>query len=301
MSTSTHVELAARLEERFELLSPQTKKAARYVLEQPADVALYSMREVAKRAGVPPGTLLRLSAALDFDSYNALREVYRRGVQQSQDARVFSGRARHLQRTGRARSTAQLLAAVRAAEAEGLEKTFAANEPAAVERVAKLLERAERLFVLGQRSCYPAAYFFDYVLRLLRPTSRLVDGRGGALVDDLRDIGAGDVLVAISIEPYTAEVVRAAEFAARQGAKVVAITDSRVSPLRKSAAETLLAASRSASFFHSILPLLALVQGLIALLAARGGDKALAALADAEEQLEWFHVYWPGGANGRRG
>jgi len=74
---------------------------------------------------------------------------------------------------------------------------------------------------------------------------------------------------------------------------VVAITDSRVSPLRKSAAETLLAVSKSVSFFHSIQPMLALIQALIALLAARGGDKALDAIAQAEQQLEWFHVYWP--------
>jgi DNA-binding MurR/RpiR family transcriptional regulator len=294
------VGVVATIEERFDALSPQMKKAARYVMAQPADVALYSMREVAKRAAVPPGTLLRLSSALGFDSYNALREVYRRGVLQSQGTASFSGRARDLQRAGRASSTAQILSEVRTTEIDNLDRTFAANDESTVERVVKLVDRAERIYVLGQRSCFPAAFFFNYVFRLFRSTSHLVDSHGGAFVDDLRAIGPGELLVAISIEPYTAEVVRAAQFARKQGANVLAITDSRLSPLRNVATETLLTVNRSASFFHSILPLLALVQALIALLAARGGDKALAAIAQAEKQLEWFHAYWPQAGPSRR-
>lgn len=299
--TTTHAELARSLEERFDALSPQMKKAARYLMDQPADVALYSMRQVAKRAAVPPGTLLRLSSALGFDSYVALREVYRNGVLQSRGAVPFSGRARDLQRSGRASSTAQIVASVQAAEIDSLERTFAANDEVTVERVVKLIERAERIYVLGQRSCFPAAFFFHYVLRFFRADSQLVDSHGGAFVDDLRAIGPGDLLVAISIEPYTAEVVRAAQFARKHGAKVLAITDTRLSPLRKAATETLLSVNRSASFFHSILPVLALIQALIALLAARGGGKALAAIAQAEKQLEWFHAYWPQAGASRRG
>jgi len=293
MSSTPHIELIAKLEEQFETLTPQTKKAARYVIDQPADVAFYSMREVAKRAGVPPGTLLRLSSALGLESYNSFREVYRNGMLDSQSGSSFTGKARDLQRAKRSSSSATLLNEVLEIELDNLKKTFAANDPATVERAVKLLERGERVFVLGQRSCFPAAYFFNYVFRFLRSTSHLVDGQGGAFVDDLRAIGPGDTLLAISIEPYTAEVVGATEFARAQGANVVVITDSRVSPLRKSATELLLTSNRSASFFHSILSPLAVIQALIALMAARGGEKTLASIAHAEEQLEWFNVYWP--------
>ena len=295
VSTRTHSEVAKALEQRFEGLSPQMKKAAGYLIEHPADVAIYSMRKVAKRAAISPGTLLRLSSALGFDSYVALREVYQNGLRQSHGAVPFSNRARDLQRSARRSSAAQLMARVKAAEMENLEKTFSANDEATMERVVKLIERAERVYVLGQRSCYPAAFFFNYVFRLFRSTSVLLDSQGGALVDDLRAIRERDLLIAISIQPYTAEVIRAAEFARKEGAKVLAITDSRVSPLRKVATESLLTVNRSAFFFHSILAVLALIQALIALLAARGGGKTLAAIARSEKQLEWFHAYWSQG------
>jgi DNA-binding MurR/RpiR family transcriptional regulator len=292
VSLTTQAAVSTALEQRFEALSPQMKKAAGYLMEHPADIALYSMREVAKRAAIPPGTLLRLSSTLGFGSYVALREVYQNGLRSGQGAVPFSDRARDLQRSTRAKSGAELVRQVASTELENIEKTFAANDQAVLDRVVKLIEGADRVYVLGQRSCFPAAFFFNYVLRFFRSTSVLLDGQGGTFVDELRAIRRRDVLVAISIQPYTAEVVRAADFAKKEGASVVAITDSRLSPLRTRATESLLTFNRSASFFHSILALFALIQALTALLAARGGDKTLAEISRSEKQLEWFHAYW---------
>lgn len=292
MSSARYAALSRELSAKFDSLSPQLRKAARYLMDAPADVAVYSMREVARRAGVPPGTLVRLSAALGFPGYNALRDVHRTGVMHSNREAPFSGPARDLQRAARWSSAAQIMASVHAVEIENLRETFANNDDAVMERSVKLIETSRGIYVLGQRSCFPAAFFFNYVFRLFRPGAVLVDGHGSAFVDDLRGIGPKDLLIVISIEPYTAEVVRAARFAHGEGARVLLITDSRASPFRNLATETLLAANRSASFFHSVLSLLALIQALIAMLASRGGDKALAALAKSERQLDWFNTYW---------
>ena len=294
MATITHAQLSKALLSRLDDLSPQLKKVARYIVEYPGDVALLSIREVAKRAGVQPATVLRLATTLGFESYVALREVYRNRLRQSQAAFPFSGRARELQRSTRVSESSELLGQVMSAEIENIRETFSANNEKTVARVVKLIEGAAHVYVLGQRSCFPAAFLFNYVYRLFRPNSILLNSHGGAFVDELRGVGLKDVLVAISIEPYTAEVVRAAQFARNEGARVIAITDSRVSPIRKSATETLITVTRSPSFFHSILSVMALVHGLIAILVARGGDETLKAIAKSEKQLEWFHAYWSG-------
>ena len=52
-------------------LSPQLRKAAAYMLENPSDVATLSMRKVAAAAAVPPPTLPRLAQALGFETYDA--------------------------------------------------------------------------------------------------------------------------------------------------------------------------------------------------------------------------------------
>lgn len=293
MGYSDHAEVTELLEQRFERLAPQLQKAARYLVEYPGDIALYSMRDIAKRAEIRPATLVRLATTLGFDSYVSLREVYQNSLRQSHTSVPFSGRARHLHRATGGGRTAELMAQIESTEIENLKNTFAANEESAIHKAVSLIESAQRVYVLGQRSCYPVAFFFNYVYGLFRPNSILLSSNGGTLVDDLRAIGPRDLLIAISIEPYTTTVVQAAQFARKERAKVLAITDSRVSPIRKSATESLLTANRSASFFHSILSPMALVHGLIAILAARGGEKVPLAIARSEEQLQWFNAYWP--------
>lgn len=68
--------LSDRIVEAFETLSGQLQLAARYVLEHPSDVALLSMREQARQAGVQPATMTRLAKHLGFSGYEDVRQLY---------------------------------------------------------------------------------------------------------------------------------------------------------------------------------------------------------------------------------
>ena len=110
--------------------------------------------------------------------------------------------------------------------------------------------------------------------------------------DELRGIDMSDLLIAISVAPYTRDVVRAVRYARNKKAKILAITDDRLSPIARDADVTLLTATSTPSFFHSIISMIALVQTLLALLVARGGKQALEAIEQSERQLDWFGAYW---------
>ena len=60
----------------FEDLTPRQQVGARYILDHPQDVALVSMRELSKRAGVPPATMTRLALRMGFDGFDDLRSLY---------------------------------------------------------------------------------------------------------------------------------------------------------------------------------------------------------------------------------
>src|SRR5690606_11939715 len=89
-------DVRCRIEARFESLSPELKRAARWLAANPADIGLYSMRTVARRASVQPATLTRLSQALGFERYEDLRQPYRAGLALIQ-AGDYAGRAAMLQ------------------------------------------------------------------------------------------------------------------------------------------------------------------------------------------------------------
>lgn len=290
--------LRQRVSQVSQTMPPQLRKASAVLLQQPEDVALLSMRELASRAALPPSTFVRLSRLLGFAGYSEVRQIFADRLRHSQG--VYSERAERLQNREEDGSEAALLKEIFAAELRNVEQTFARNTAAAVLRVVSAVEEAERVFLLGQRSCYPIAYFFDYVYRLFAQNTVLVEDSGGASGDRLRGIGARDLLIVASVRPYTRSTVQAAEFAAARDAAIVSITDDELSPLVRLSQETLFVEAGSPSFFHSVVSPLVLVEALLALLMSRGGAAALAALEASEKQLSVFEAYWNKPA-GRRG
>jgi DNA-binding MurR/RpiR family transcriptional regulator len=283
--------LNASIVEAFDLLPPQLQTAARYMLDRPDDVALLSMREQARRAGVPPATMTRLAKRLGLDGYDSVRELYAGAVRAG--TLGFAGKAG-------VQVEAQALHGERALAAEmatALSRQLAAlAEPAALDRLAEAatrLHEARRVYCLGLRSCHAAAWHFHYMLSLLGDKTVMLDDAGGTGLDAIRDAGKADALLVASVEPYARATIEAARYAADRDVPVVALTDSEVSPLAQIASSTILVATMSPSFFHTMTPLLAVAEILAALVAGRGGAKALAALEHTEAQLAVFGVHLP--------
>jgi DNA-binding MurR/RpiR family transcriptional regulator len=277
--------------EAFDLLPPQLQTAARYMLDRPDDVALLSMREQARRAGVPPATMTRLAKRLGLDGYDNVRELYAGAVRAG--TLGFAGKAG-------VQVEVQALHGERALAAEmatALSRQIAAlAEPAALDRLADAASRlheARRVYCLGLRSCHAAAWHFHYMLSLLGDKTVMLDDAGGTGLDAIRDAGTADALLVASVEPYARATIEGARYAADRGVPVVALTDSEVSPLAQIAANTILVATGSPSFFHTMTPLLAVAEILAALVAGRGGANALAALEHTEAQLAAFGVHLP--------
>lgn len=284
----------ARVQERiqslYESLSPQLKQAARHVLAHPEEVALTSMRRLAQHAGVKPSTMVRLARALGFDGFEVMREPYRRWLRGGEGAYV--ARARNLQARGEAGSSG-LVREMLECDAAAIAGTAADDD-----RVAGLLAcratlvNARRVYVMGLRSMFSLAYYFHYAYGMAHDNGRLVHGNAGTVFDSLRGIGPEDALICFSFRPYARETVLGAEVAADEGASIIAVSDSVVSPIALRAKHVLAVENSSPSFFNSIVPAMSVVQALVAAVIADGGEEALDAISAAEEQLARFNAYW---------
>ena len=287
-------ELADLVASQFDELSPQLRKAARFLLESPDDVALRSMRQLAAQSGIPPATFVRLARALGYKEYQELRLLFQgRMRKRSADVTGYTPKVRDLQLRTKTGGTAELLNDLYLADIRNIESTFENNNADVIERALKLIEKSGQVYIVGQRSCYSVAFFFNYVYRLAHSNSTLLHSDGGIFADELRDIKRADLLIAISLAPYSKSVVEATHFARERGAKVLAITDDRLSAIGRAATECLTVSSGTPSFFHSLISLVAIVEALLACLAARGGKEALAAIKQSERQTARFNPYWP--------
>jgi DNA-binding MurR/RpiR family transcriptional regulator len=279
----------SRLKAEFETLSPQLKEAARWVIDHPTDVAILSMREQARRADIAPATLTRLAQRFGLVGYEGVRKLFADAVRQRPES--YRGRAEELLQLRENEGESALVHDIFASLAQHLQLLSMPDAISRFTAAADLIAAADRAFCLGHRSSFPVAYIFHYVRSLFGSNSVLVDGSGGAGIDVLRAIGEGDVLLAISVSRYVRHTVEAAKFAKSRGARVIALTDSEISPLVPFADGTILVRTETPSFFHAMAPAFAAAECLAALVAARRGPQTLAALEESERQLADFDVY----------
>lgn len=112
---------------------------------------------------------------------------------------------------------------------------------------------AKRIYILGVRSSSALASFLGFYFNLLFENGdactyeqRQRDFRAGA------PCRTGDVLFGISFPRYSKRTLSAMKYARDRGARVIALTDSQLSPLARVADHVLLARSDMASFVDSL-------------------------------------------------
>ncbi|MEO9614344.1 MAG: MurR/RpiR family transcriptional regulator [Nitratireductor sp.] len=281
--------LVRKIIDSFPGLPAQLGVAARYIVDNPDDVALLSMREQARRAGVQPWTMSRLAKRLGYDGYEAIRALHANAIRQGELG--FAGRAgRQAVRQKESGETA-LARDIVAAGATQIGRLGAPDSLAALADAAALLAAARRIHCLGLRSSHAIAAQFAYIMSFLGDRAVLLGTDGFRGLDAVRMAGADDALLAVSVAPYSRATLDIAHWAAGENVPVVAITDSPVSPLAAIARHTILVSTESPSFFHSMAPAFVAAETLAALVAGHGGTETLAAIARAEQQLAAFGVH----------
>jgi DNA-binding MurR/RpiR family transcriptional regulator len=278
-----------RLVESFSGLTPELQKAARYMMEHPEEVGLNSMRSVAGDAGVKPATITRLTKVLGFEDYEQLREPFRQRLRTR--APQYAAKLQHVQKRGESADQA-LFAELRAQEIENIERTLSAENLPAMQDAAETMQKSRRVYVLGLRGAHAPAFLFHYAYQLFQDNSYLLDTSAGIFADQLRGIGPKDSLLVVSFPPYTQLTIDAVDYAAEAGAKIIAITDSIVSPAASAAVHTIVTENQSPSFYHSFTAALSVVQALITMLVMKSGGDAVQIIEEAEKQLSRISAYW---------
>lgn len=280
------------LQMKFHELSPRLRKAARFAIDNPEEIAVHSMRSIAKRAGVHHNAMLRLARMLDFQTYDEFRDEFRNIVTTSGRQTDWLHRARTIRADHPGGPDGDFVQQYVVQETANLEQTFGEQTMADLAKAASLIEDSRRMYVVGLRSMFPVAYYFHYVCRMFAGKSVLLTGLGGSFADDLRNVEESDVVVVFSYQPYTKDAVKAVRFARSRGAKIVAITDSLVSPVITAECIAFIVNNNSKSLFPTLLPAFALAQVLATLLVSQGSEDTLAAIARSQEQLDDFGVYF---------
>jgi len=261
-------------------LTPEMRKAAAYVLENPNDVGVCSIREISEAANVKPNTFVRMARSVGFDGYDDFREPFREEIRRGGVS--FPDRARWLQKLKRSGKLGGLYADMVHAMLGNIEETFAHISESDLRAAAEAIWASRQVFTLGVGVNNSNARNFTYLASTGMVQFHAIPRPGSTPVDDLAWADAQDVLIAITCKPYRREVVEAVRVAREQGVTVIGISDSPASPVIIGSDHGFVVASDTPQFFPSSVSTIGLLETLLSFVIASASDEIV-------ERVEKFH------------
>jgi len=204
-------------------LGRKARAVLTYMLNSPGVAAVASITEIAEATEVDPSTLTRLGQRLGFAGFSELQNVFRGHVKETQpfySTRIYE----HVYQAGKD-DPERFLESHANTECQKLTAVSRQVSQTEINRGGEWIAQAKTVYVVGMRATYGLSFYFGSYLSTLRSHVRIIGTPGYSLTYDLADIGPEDVVVAVSFSPYTRGVLLSAEIAARQGARIVAITN----------------------------------------------------------------------------
>jgi len=245
--------IAERIEEQFDALSVAQKKAAHYILSNMQDAVMLSAQKIASKSGVSEATVHRLAQALAYPSFTGMLQDLRAHVLKDQRA------VKNFNSTSRQEDSWIEKHFVQ--EIDNLRETMECTDKAHIRQAARMLLDADRIWIAGWRMGLSVTSFFSFVLKYMLGNCELIPQ--GGVAEYASYIRPGDIVFACGFPRYCSRTLKVATLAKEQGTKVIALTDSGLSPFAKLADLTLFAACKSTGFLDSYTAPLSVTNALI--------------------------------------
>ena len=279
-------DLITKIQSELPGFSKGQKQIARFILEHYDKAAFMTASRLGVTVGVSESTVVRFATELGYDGYphlqRALQEMIRNKLPSVQRMEVAGDR-----RGGRA-----VLQTVLHADTDMIRVTLDEIDRDAFQGAVDALMGAKRIYILGVRSSSALASFLGFYFNLLFENVTLVHTNSvSEIFEQVLRVGPGDVLFGISFPRYSKRTLSAMKYARDRGARVIALTDSQLSPLARVADHVLLARSDMASFVDSLVAPLSVINALIVAVGMSRRDEIEQTFNKLERIWEEYDVY----------
>ena len=273
-------DILAVIEAESATFSKGQRRIADYINENYDKAAFMTASKLARSTRVSESTVVRFAAQLGYDGYpgmrSALHDMIRSKLTSVQRIKVAKDII----------DSSDILPHVLSSDIEQIRLTMEETDQGDFRRAVDAIVGARNIYILGLRSSSVLANFLGFYFNLLFTNSRIVnDNSSGEVFERMIGLSEGDALIAISFPRYSRRTIRAMQYARDVGAKIIAITDNRLSPLFELADIPLCARSDMFSFLDTLVAPLSLINALIVAVSER-------APGDLYERFERLESIW---------
>ena len=279
-------DLLTKLEESYSGFSKGQKAIADYILNHYDKAAFMTAAKLGSTVGVSESTVVRFVVELGYEGYPDLKKVLQQLIKNKltvvQRIHVTEDRIRE---NG-------VLHSVLNSDIANITETLGRVDEEEFSKAIDAIVKAKKIYIIGARSASTLAYFLSFNLNLIFDNIRMIEVNGASEVfEQMIRIGKDDVIIGISFPRYSQRTVKALKFAKNRGATVIAITDSKSSPVALEATNLLISKSDMASFVDSLVAPMSLINALIVGVTMRKKDEIEEIFTELEQIYDEYEVY----------
>lgn len=256
-----------RLATRTHTLTQSEKALADYLIARQPQGMLDSATVIAKKLGISPSTVVRFFAKMGYASFYEAQREARHDIA----SKLASPAQRANLAIGGEHTLASIVEDSFQSDIENIGASRESLDLKEFESIVRILTRPRKgkVFIAGAKNAYAVAVFLHTHLNMCMKDVYILDAQHSLLADNLLWVDSHDILLAVSIRRYASTVFQAAQHFDSVGARVLAITDSPLSPIAGLADHRLLIHTASNSPFDSFTAIFALCNALISAISLR--------------------------------
>ena len=285
MIDSSKQDLMRTIQVKFPRLSKGQKLIAEYILKQYDKAAFMTAAKLGDSVGVSESTVVRFANELGFSGYPKLQKALQELIKNKLTT------VQRIELSNNYITMENALKGVLKSDMENIRVTLEKINPKTFDEVVNCIFNAKRIYIIGLRSSTALAEFLGFYLNLILDNVKVVAYGVSDIFEQMINISKDDLVIGIGFPRYAARTIEALNYAHEKGTKVIAITDSLLSPLATKSDYTLIAQSNMASFVDSLVAPLSVINALIIAVGLREKEKISSIFTGLEDIWEEYKVY----------
>lgn len=271
-SPKDYEELIRVIHERYDEMSKTYQNISIYLTQNPNDVAVHSVNAIAAKCGIHASSFVRFAQSLGYKGFKELQTLFQRRLATA--APGFEARRKALDEELQKRDKSEFgfLRELVVQDIASLQDMLETIDTSSISDAAKIIDTANTVYLVGQLRSAPVVELLRYILTMLGKRCVLLDTSGGLATHMARTIQPTDALIAVSFRFYANEVVNIVEEVGQMNVPIIAITDSTLSPLAKTARVLFPVPEHDHAFSRSLAAPICLAQALAVAVAALKQD-----------------------------
>jgi DNA-binding MurR/RpiR family transcriptional regulator len=279
------LEFIQKLKTSYQTLSSGQKKVAKFFLDHSEEIAFMPAFEIGKKVNVSESTVIRLVQSLGYKGYAELQEIIRKNLTRGRTLSQHN-------EISNLNTDQTMFRRLMEEDVQNIKNTIQMIDDASFEKAVKLIIETKKIFATGSLSSFFLAQFFSHWMNVSLKNTTLVSSDEYSFYSQQTEFGSDSLLFVVIYPRYNKRTLQVVKLAKEKGSKVIAVTDSELSPVRAFADVLFICPVNSEIKIDSYSAALSLITSLMRAVTKENYEQVRKRLGEIEKVYDKFDVFF---------